>query len=384
VGKNIAKIFCSRCVMDTDIPEIEFDINGECNYCKLYDELDFEYPINNERSERILNDLISKIKKDGVNKEYDSIVGLSGGTDSCYTLYKAKELGLRPLAVHFDNGWNSETAVNNIKIVTKALNVDLYTYVVDWEEFKDLQLSFLKAAVPDVELPTDWGIHGCLYKVATENNVRYILTGITFRAEGNMPSGWAYADGKYIQSVQKTFGKKSLKTFPQMTLNRMLYYLFIKKIKLIRFLNYFDYSKQEAKNILGRELGWIDYGGHHYESVFTRFYQSYISPVKYKMERRKVSLSAQVRSGHITREEALEILKNNSYIDKLLKDDKIYIAKKFGLKLQELDDILNLRNRSFKDFKTYFPLFRKLRYFIKIASKLKIIPVFYHMNKYNI
>lgn len=370
--------------MDTDVPEIEFDEKGECNYCKLYDDLDLEYPINSEQSDSNLEMLVKEIKDSGKNNEYDCIVGLSGGTDSCYSLYKAKELGLKPLAVHFDNGWNSEIAVSNIKAVTKALDVDLFTYVVDWEEFKDLQLSFLKASVPDVELPTDWGIHGCLYQVAADNNVRHIVNGITFRAEGNMPSGWDYADGKYIQSVQKKYGKKKLKTFPQMTLSKMVYYIFLKRIKMVRFLNYFDFNKKDAKRLLSSKFGWVDYGGHHYESVYTRFYQSYISPVKYNMERRKVSLSAQVRSGHISREEALNTLKTNLYKEELLKDDMAYIAKKFGLNADELGNILNLPNKSFKDFKTYFPLFRRLRFFIKYASKFKIIPVFYHDKKYEI
>ena len=199
-----------------------------------------------------------------------------------------------------------------------------------------------------------------------------------------MPSGWDYSDGKYIISVQKKHGAKKLRTFPQMTLARMIYYLFFRRIKTIRFLNYFDYSKQEAKNLLMERFGWVDYGGHHYESVFTRFYQSYISPVKFNMERRRVSLSAQVRSGHISRDEALLTLNSNEYIENLFKGDKIYIAKKFGLTLNEFEDILGLPNKSFKEYKTYYPMFRRLRYFIKYASKLKLIPVLYHDKKYNI
>ena len=205
---------CSRCILDNSIKDLTFDDNGECNYCKIHDELDKEYPLN-EIGNAKFNSIINDIKKSGKDKDYDCIVGVSGGRDSTFALYSSIKMGLKPLAVHFDNGWNSDLAVTNIKNTLEILNVDLYTYVVDWEEFKDLQISFLKVSTSDAEIPTDMGLTGALYWAADKFNLKYLITGNSFRTEGFAPISWTYLDGRYIRSVQKIFGSKKLKTYPK-------------------------------------------------------------------------------------------------------------------------------------------------------------------------
>ena len=226
---------CKRCVSDTTISEIIFDSNGICNFCKIHDEMEIQYPIG-KKGHKKLKQIITKIKKEGRGKKYDCIIGVSGGTDSSYMLYVCNKLGLRPLAVHYDNGWNSPIAVSNIKKLLEQLNIDLYTYVVNWAEFKDLQLSFLKASTSDAEIPTDVGIHGCLLRVASKFNLKYIMNGHSFRNESLMPKSWTYMDGLYISSVQNKFGREKLKTFPNVTLSDFFYYSFIKGIKAVPIL----------------------------------------------------------------------------------------------------------------------------------------------------
>lgn len=362
---------CSRCILDTTVPEIVFDEKGMCNYCMLHDVLAQEYPLG-ESGQGDFKNLIRRIKKSGKSKKYDCVVGVSGGTDSSYSLYQAVKAGLRPLAVHFDNGWNSEIAVSNIQRICTKLNVDLYTYVVDWEEFKDLQISFLKASVSDAEIPTDIGILGTLFKIAKQEEIKYIFNGHSFRTEGIAPTGWTYMDGRYIYSVQKKFGKIPLKTFPNFTLSDLFYYTFIKPIKVIPVLNYLSYAKKEAGEILAKELGWRYYGGHHHESIYTRFFQSYYLPKKFNIDKRKRELSARVRVGKIKREKALKKIKDKPYeFEKEIVD---YVISKLGLTKKEFSKILSAKNKTFRDYPTYYPLMKVLKEPIKIAYRLNIIP----------
>jgi len=197
---------CSRCILGTTVPDIRFDEKGVCNYCKIHDKFEEKYPLNENGKEK-LRELINKIKLKGKNKKYDCVVGISGGTDSTYCLYLIKKMGLRPLAVHLDNGWDSQIAVDNMKKAVEKLGVDLKTIKVDWEEFRDLQISFLKASVPDAEIPTDIAIYSILYRVAAELGVHFVLNGHSFRTEGTAPISWTYMDGKYLESVHKRFGR---------------------------------------------------------------------------------------------------------------------------------------------------------------------------------
>jgi len=362
---------CSRCILDDRIPGIIFDENGVCQYCKIHDELKKIYPLNNKGQEN-LNNLIKKVRRKGKGKKYDCIIGVSGGTDSTYTLYQLVKLGVRPLAIHFDNGWNSDIATRNIKNICSRLNVDLYTYVVEWEEFKDLQISFLKASTPDAEIPTDVGIHSILVKTAAKEGVKYVFNGHSFRTEGLMPIGWTYMDGKYIDYVHRKFGSIKLKTFPNFKIIDVLYYNIILGIKVIPILNYFKYEKAKVKPFLEKELGWQDYGGHHHESVYTKFYQSYLLPRKFNIDKRIVDYSAMIREGIIDKEAAIkEIERNPHHVKNEIVD---YTISKLGLTKEEFNNIMNLPVKSFNDYPNYYKIIKFLRIPINLFVKLGLIP----------
>lgn len=366
-------IVCSKCICDSRIPGITFDQNGVCNYCKINESLEKEFPLNKVGKEKF-NSLIKSIKNDGRGKEYDCVVGVSGGRDSSYTLYLAVKAGLRPLAVHFDNGWNSEIAVRNIKKITEALNVDLHTLVADWEEFKDLQKSFLKASVPDAEVPTDYAIISTLYKTASEVDVKYILSGHSFRTEGVSPLRWTYMDGRYIRSVHKIYGDLRLRSFPILSLRELIYLSMIKKIRYIPFLSYVNYVHSEAEIKLN-EIGWQYYGGHHYECTYTHFFQSYLCPTKFNIDERIIEYSALIRSGQLTREEALEKIQKPLTFDKEMIN---YVISKLGLTQLEFQEILVDPPKSFLDYPTYYPIIQASKIPIWIACKLGLLPsIFY-------
>lgn len=362
---------CTRCVLDSTVKGIVFDEQGICNYCKIHDELEKFYPLN-EEGEKKRQLIIEDIKKKGCNRKYDCILGVSGGTDSTYCLYLLKKWGLRPLAVHFDNGWDSEIAVRNIKNATEKLDIDLYTYVMDWEEFKDLQISFLKASTPDGEIPTDIGIYGTLYKVAASEGVKYIVDGHSFRTEGTAPIFWTYMDGKYIAGVQKRFGTKKLRKFPNLTMGGLFYYSVVKGIKEFRPLEYVLYDKVEAGKFIEKELHWTYYGGHHHECIYTKFYHSYLFVKKFGIDYRRVSTSGRVRSGLTTREDALRFFKENPYESE--QDTVNYVISKLGLSEKEFADIMALPPKTFLDYPTYYPIIKALRFPLKIATNLKLVP----------
>lgn len=332
------------------------------------------YPLG-EKGEQNLRELVKTIKHSGENKEYDCVVGVSGGRDSTYTLFNAVKLGLRPLAVHFDNGWNSEIAVNNIKNATNVLNVDLHTVVADWEEFKDLQKAFLWASVPDAEVPTDYVIISVLYQSAREFGVKYILNGHSFRTEGASPQGWTYMDGRYIRSVHKKFGTGKITTFPVMSMLELVNYTLFKGIRTINLLEYMDYRHSEAEKILKKEVGWEYYGGHHHESLYTHFFQSYLCPKKFNIDKRKTEFSALIRSGQITRETALQKMKEPYPYEE---ESVNYTLSKLGLTEDQFQQILSAEVKSFRDYPTYYPVIRICRVPIMIACKIKLLPqVFY-------
>ena len=360
---------CSRCIMDTTVPGIFFDGNGECNFCKIHNLEEKRYPLD-ELAKKKLKDMVEKIKKDGKNKDYDCIVGVSGGTDSTYALYVINKLGLRPLAVHMDNGWNSESSVSNIKRALDKIDVDLHTVVLDWEEFKDLQIAFLKASVPDVEIPTDLVIYSVLFKVANEMGIKYVIDGQCFRTGGKCPIGWSYDDGKYVKNIHKFFGKKKMKNFPLMTVWKRLYYMFFKGIKFVSPLNHVRYDVKEVKELLKNEFEWKDYGVKHYESVYTRFIQSYLLPEKFNIDKRKIHYSALIRSEQMTREEALKKIKQPPYKKSRIEEDKNYVIKKLGLSEEEFEKIMTKPPKMFLDYPNNFKLQRFLIKFGCIIGKL--------------
>lgn len=343
---------CQRCVMDTSDPDIRFDEDGNCNHCETFlEESKSIKPQGLEREQR-LKDLIESIKKSGKNKKYDCLIGVSGGTDSSYVAYIVKELGLRPLAVHMDNGWNSEESVKNIRNLCTRLNIDYESYVLDWDEFKDIQLSVLKSSIVEVEIPTDVAIVSILHKVASRNNIKYIIGGGNYATEGILPDLWFYnpKDLKLLKSIQKQFGSKKIKTFPTFDWKAEIFYKFIKRIRMVYLLNLLPYDKQEALSILKDKVGYHEYGGKHHESVYTRFIQSYFQPVKFNLDYRRATLSSQICSGSVTREEALKQLEELPYNIPQVKKDKDYVSKKFGITLQEFESILNAPPKSYKDY----------------------------------
>ncbi|OQX21574.1 MAG: ExsB family protein [Candidatus Altiarchaeales archaeon A3] len=371
------KKICVRCVMDTSDQDIRFDEKGTCNHCRKYDKLMEREIYSREEKQQKLKQITNKIKEEGKNKEYDCIIGVSGGVDSTIVAYTVKKLGLRPLAVHLDNGWDSELSVKNIEQTCKVLDIDLYTIVLDWEEFKDLQLSFLKSSFINAEMPTDHAIMAVLFQIADKKKIRYIISGSNLATEGILPNGWVYdiKDWRFIEGIHGKFSKLKLKTFPHYSLIDLFYYLFIKKIKFVTILDYIDYNKKDAVKLIERELGWKYYGGKHYESVYTRFYQGYILPKKFKIDKRSAHLSTLICSGQITREEALEELKKDPYpSEEMMQEDKEYVIKKFGLTEEEFEKIMSLPIKSFKNYPNNNFLFSKLRLPLKIAYKFRLIP----------
>ncbi len=361
---------CSRCVMDTTIKQINFNEKDICNYC-----VDYEYRVKNElyeepeRTEK-LNLLISKIQEDGKNKEYDCIIGVSGGVDSSYVAHLVKEFGLRPLAIHLDNGWNSELAVKNIELLLNKLDIDLYTHVINWEEFKDLQRAFILSSVENLEIPTDHAINALLLKLAKKHSIKYILNGSNIVTEGILPvQGGRNIDYRLIKDIHKKFGKVKLNTYPSINIFNFAYTLLVKKIKYIPILNYVDYDKEKAITLLEKKYGWRRYGGKHYESIFTRFFQGYILPTKYNYDKRKAHLSTMIMSGQISRANALKELEQNPYSDqKLLKEDYEYFLKKFDFTDKEFKNILNEQPKEPSEYKSYEYIFEN---FQPLMQKIK-------------
>lgn len=371
--KNRKYQICTRCVMDTSDPDIVFDGKGVCNHCYTYDQNTVRELLSGDEGKRKLEEIIQKIKKAGKNKEYDCIIGVSGGVDSTYVAYKVKELGLRPLAIHLDNGWDSELATKNIEQVIKILNIDLYTHVIDWEEFKDLQLAFLKASTPDSEIPSDHAIFSLMIKMAKKYKVP-VITGMNTNTESHLPIAWSqgHTDWRYIKSVHERFGKVKLKTFPH--LHVLTFMRYFQSGNWIHVLNYLDYKKEDTKKFLIDELSWKDYGWKHHESIYTRFYQGYILPKKFGYDKRKTHLSSLICSGEISRTDALAELKNEPYPIELQRADRLYLIKKFDLTEAEFEEIMNLPARSYWDFPNYginnkSILYKSLRMFYRATVK---------------
>lgn len=350
---------CTRCVMDTTDPEIVFDENGVCNHCHTYDRLVREHIVDGEAGRRRLEKLVNDIKRAGRGKQYDCIIGVSGGVDSTYVAYLVKQFGLRPLAVHLDNGWDSELAVKNIEETLKRLGIDLYTEVLDWEEFRDLQAAFLKASTPDSEIPTDHAIVAILGNMAAKFRIKYILIGNNVRTETHLPRAWSqgHFDWKYIRELHKRFGTRPLKTFPHFDF--FTYYLRMLTQKRIAILDYVNYSKKEALRVLQDELGWRYYSGKHYESIYTRFYQGYILPVKFGFDKRRCHLSSLICSGEMTREQALEELRIPTYSPSMQEEYREYVAKKLGFSDEAFTAMMNAPKTSYWDYPSYGQFMRQ-------------------------
>ena len=366
----MSKISCKRCLFSEEIGAIKFNEDGICNYCEIFTELLSQYPGGNI-GEEAFSKIAEKIKKAGSQKKYDCVVGISGGADSSYLLYLAKKYGLRPLAAHYDNTWNSTIATKNIKRVTKKLDVDLFTHVVNNKEIDDIYKSFLQASVKEIEAPTDIGLASVLYMAAEKFNLRYILEGHSFRTEGIAPLDFSYMDGKYIETVQKKFGSHKIESFPNMSLAKFLKWISIRRIKKIRPLWYLDYDKEEVKTFLNREFGWEWYGGHHLENRMTAFKHSYWLPKKFNLDSRIIGYSAAIRMNVMTKDEALKKLESPPYLEPDLLN---YFQKRLDLSDDELQNLINSSNKTFRDYKTYKKTFERMRPFFWILSKMSLVP----------
>ncbi len=364
---------CSRCLYDASTPAISFDADGVCNYCRLSDSMDREYPTGPD-GDRILAAMVEQIKRAGRNKPYDVVVGVSGGCDSSYMVWKACQLGLRPLAVHFDNTWNSATATENIRKVLEKLKVDLFTIVVDNDEMLDLQRAFLESGVPDIECPTDIGLATTLYLAAEKYGIHYQFEGHCFRTEGVWPLGWIYMDGKYNESIVKTHGhwqRHHLKTFPNLTMTRFLRFMLWSRVRKIRPLYWMDYHKEAAKQELTKEFDWTWYGGHHLENRFTNFYHTWYIWQRYGRDTRINGHAALVRSGQMSREQALDELAQPPRCDPAILE---LVKKRFAMTDDDLQQIIDRPQRTFRDYRTYKPLFERMRPFFYLMYKLDLVP----------
>lgn len=367
---------CSNCIYDERTAAIQFNEEGICNYCNMINSLKEQYQTGMPEGEKALHQIIDKIKKEGKGKKYDCVIGVSGGTDSSYMVVKAVEWGLRPLAVHYDNTWNTAIATENIRKVLVKLNVDLYTHVVNNKEADDIIRSFFLANVPEIDGPTDIALAETLYRAANKHNVKYILEGHSFIAEGVSPLGNNYVDGGYIKSIHDEFGKLKMETFPNMTFLAFMKWTLLKRLKKIRPLWYISYSKQEAKKFLAKEFGWQDYGGHHLENRITAFNHSVYFIQKFGIDQRNNSLSASVRAGLISREDAIKEYNTEPKVE----DELIpYFKKRLGLSDEEYAKIMNGPRKSYRDYKTYKKRFEALRPLFYILAKASLVPTSFYI-----
>ncbi|WP_035719812.1 N-acetyl sugar amidotransferase [Francisella sp. W12-1067] len=353
---------CSNCVMDTTDTRITFDKNGVCDHC-----LDFQTNVKpnwhtDERGHRELESIIMKIKEDGEGKEFDSIIGMSGGADSSYLLHVAvKKYGLRPLVFHVDGGWNSELAVNNINVMIDKLGLDLYTEVINWEEMKDFQLTYFKSGLPNLDVPQDHAFVATLYNFAYKHGIKYILNGGNISTECvRNPLDWLYygTDMRQIRDLRKRFSSNPMKTYPfSNVLRHKIYLRYIRGIQVIKPLNYFPYIKEDAMNLLSREYGWKPYPQKHFESRFTRFYEGYWLPKRFGFDTRKVQFSSLILTGQMTREDAILKLKEPAIQESEAKKDFEYVANKLDITVEELQTYMNLPLKSHNDYKNMQVIF---------------------------
>ncbi len=375
--KKVPNRICSRCIYDDSISGISFDGQGVCNYCHQVEQLKQQFGTGSAKGEESMKKLIEDIKVAGKGKKYDCIVGVSGGVDSSFLLAKSMEWGLRPLAVHYDNTWNSAIATENIRKVTSKLDADLYTYVVDNKEADDIFRSFFFASVPEIDAPTDIGFAQVLRAAANKFGVKYILEGHSFVAEGISAIGSNYFDGKYIEDIHNKFGRLKMKTFPNMTFARFMKWNIIKRFKFVRPLWYIDYSKEAAREYLEKEFGWQYYGGHHLENRSSAFAHNTWLPGKFGLDFRNWTIAARVRAGLMSREAGIDLYFNHP----VQSDPELvaYFKKRTGVTDEEFERVMKGPNRSFREFKTYKKRFERLRPLFKILAEANIVPMSFYL-----
>jgi N-acetyl sugar amidotransferase len=367
---------CKRCIYDERVASISFDSKGVCNYCRQIDELVTIYGTAAPKGEQQFESILEEIRRAGKGKRYDCVVGVSGGTDSSYMVYLAKKWGLRPLAVHYDNTWNTAIATQNISKVLRALDVDLYTHVVNNKESDDIFRAFFYAGVAEIEAPTDLALAETMYRAAYKFGIKYILEGHSFVTEGITPVGRNYFDGKYIQSIHRRFGTRPMQTYPLMTFWRFIWWTCFVRIKKVRPFWFIKYSKEHARDFLEREYGWKYYGGHHLENRMTAFFHGIYAPNKFNSDFRNNSLSALVRNGILPRDEALLEYNTPPKVEQGLLQ---YFRKRLGLTEDEYDRVMAMPPRSWQDFPTYKKRFEMLRPIFSVLSKCNLVPMSFYI-----
>jgi N-acetyl sugar amidotransferase len=358
---------CSRCIMrSVDDPDLVLT-NGVCNHCLRYDELISSRVVPGEAGRTEMDRLVKKIRSQS-RGDYDCLIGVSGGVDSSYVALKVAEYGLRPLAVHVDTGWNSNTAVENIQKTLDKLGIELHTEVLDLREFYDLQRSFLLASTPDGDIPADHAIQATLWKLARRNRIRYIISGMNFQTESISVPAWAYghSDWKYIRDVQRRHGTRPLKKYPHFGFLQLFYTTFVKRVRIVSILNYLDYDKAAALDTLSRELDWTNYGGKHFESIYTRYYQGHVLPRKFGIDKRRGHLSDLINSGQLTRDEALALMHQTDYPEELRRRDEELVLKKLSLSPEEFRVIWESPRRTFRDFRNSYETVQRLRRLVNV------------------
>jgi len=354
---KIKNQICTNCVMDTTDSKIVFDIKGVCDHCNTFYSDILPRWHTGEKGDKALKEMVKKIKKEGEGKDFDCLMGMSGGIDSSYLLYiMVEKYGLRPLVFHVDAGWNSQIAVNNIERLVDGLGLDLYTEVINWEEIKDLQLAFFKSGVSHIDTPQDHSFFATMYKFASKHKIKHILTGGNYSTECvRNPLEWMYyqSDSIQLKDIYKKHGTGKLKDYPiSNILWHKVYLPYIKGIKLIRPLDFVPYNKDEAMQLLVDKFGYQKYPQKHFESRFTRFYEGYWLPMKFGFDTRKVQYSSLILTDQMTREEALESLSKPAYDPNTIKQDFEYIATKLGISVEELQSYMDAHNKTYKDYKS--------------------------------
>lgn len=367
---------CSRCIYDERTASISFDEQGVCNYCRQIAQLCEEYGTGTPAGQAKLDSILAQIRRAGTGKKYDCVIGVSGGTDSSYLVYLAKEWGLRPLAVHYDNTWNTAISTQNIRKVLSALDVDLYTHVVDNKESDDIFRAFFTAGVAEIDAATDLALAETLYRAAFRHGIKYILEGHSFVTEGITPIGRNYFDGKYIRSIHARFGSLPMKTYPLMTFERFLWWSCVAKIRKIRPFWYVRYSKEEARRFLETRFGWQYYGGHHLENRMTAFFHGIYAPQKFNSDFRNNTLSALVRNGAMSREDALR-----EYASPPVVEDELlaYVKKRLGLTDEQYETVMREPPKSWRDYPTYKRRFERLRPLFHLLAKRNLVPMSFYL-----
>lgn len=353
---------CTNCVMDTSDSKIVFDDKGVCDHCNDFNKNVLPNWHTDEKGYKELEKTMQKIKVAGKGKDFDCLLGLSGGVDSSYMLHLAvKEFGLRPLVFHVDGGWNSELAVHNIQMLIDKLGLDLYTEVINWEEMKDFQLAFFKSGVPHIDIPQDHAFVATLYNFAEKYNIKYILNGGNISTECvRNPMEWLYygTDMVQLNDIIRRFGAVKMKTYPFSSIFKHKIYLrYIRGVKVIRPLNYMPYLKADALKMLEKEYDWKPYPQKHFESRFTKFYEGYWLPERFGFDTRRVQYSSLILTGQMTREEAIERMKKPAYNPETIEDEFNYIATKLGISPEELKSYFNMEKKFYWDYKNLESVF---------------------------